>query len=119
MKLAGRSGKHLLRKAAQERVPRFVLERKKKGFGTPTAAWLRTGLHEILRDALFSPRAFARNRFDLRLIGELCEAHRRGRDLSAELWPLLVLELWHRNLKERVRPRPSAIPPLPPLREVA
>src|SRR5262249_53424457 len=85
------AGKHLLRKAALGRVPRFVLERPKKGFATPTAAWLRTGLRELVRESLFHSRSFARDHFDLGYVRGLVERHEQGADLSTELWPLLVL----------------------------
>jgi asparagine synthase (glutamine-hydrolysing) len=88
-------GKYLLRKAARGRVPQFVLDRAKKGFATPTAAWLRTGLRELLHDALLGARAFTRDRFDVRHVRSLVDRHQRGADLTNELWPLLVLELWH------------------------
>lgn len=105
--LSRATGKYLLRKAAASRIPAFVLERAKKGFGTPTASWLRTGLHPLMRDSLFASTSFARDRFDVRLIARLCDAHRSEQaDLSAELWPLLVLELWHSELVAR-RKRPQ------------
>jgi len=115
MKLRGGVGKLLLRRAAQGRVPRFVLQRPKQGFATPTASWLRGGLYDLMEDALFQRRSFARERFDLRLVTRLCREHRAGRaDRSAELWPLLVLELWHHALVAGRRRRG-----LTPLREVA
>jgi asparagine synthase (glutamine-hydrolysing) len=106
LKLRGRVGKHLLRRAADGRVPRFVIQRRKKGFTTPAAGWLRDGMHDLLRDSLLATRSLARDRFDLRLITALCERHRAGADLSAELWPLLVLELWHQQLGSRRRRAP-------------
>ncbi len=97
MKLSGAVGKALLRRAAAGRVPRFVLERPKKGFGTPTAAWLRGGLYDLARSTLLGARAFTRARFDVRYVESLLARHRAGADFSAELWPLVVLELWHRE----------------------
>jgi asparagine synthase (glutamine-hydrolysing) len=102
MKVRGSVGKWLLRKAARGRVPRFVLERKKRGFATPTAAWLRDGLGELVDGALFGKRSITRDRFDLGYVRALYERHRRGADFSTELWPLVVLELWHAELS---RPR--------------
>jgi asparagine synthase (glutamine-hydrolysing) len=86
-------------------VPRFVLERPKKGFATPTATWLRTGLHARLHDALFDSRSFTRDHFDLRYVRALVERHEKGADLSSELWPLLILELWRSQLSQRSQPR--------------
>jgi asparagine synthase (glutamine-hydrolysing) len=109
MKLKGGVGKALLRKAARGRVPRFVLERPKMGFATPTATWLRTDLYDLGRSAIFGPRSFTRDRFDLRYVERLLERHRLGRaDLSTELWPLLVLELWHAEVA-RARHAPASL----------
>jgi asparagine synthase (glutamine-hydrolysing) len=103
LKVRGRVGKWLLRRAAVGRVPQFILERPKKGFGTPAPAWLRSGLYELLRASLFASRSFARDRFDLRYVTTLVERHRAGADFADELWPLLVLELWHSGLAQPVR----------------
>jgi asparagine synthase (glutamine-hydrolysing) len=109
LKIAGGVGKALLRKAARGRVPQAILDRPKLGFATPTATWLRTGMRELCEDTLGDPRALARDRFDLRLVRKLLSQHRAGVDRSAELWPLLVLELWHRNFSSVARPRPERI----------
>jgi asparagine synthase (glutamine-hydrolysing) len=98
-KVRGSVGKYLLRRAARSRIPAAVLDRPKQGFATPTATWLRTGMYDLLRSSLTAHDSLARDRFDLRYVLELVEQHKSGRaDWSAELWPLLVLELWHQQL---------------------
>jgi asparagine synthase (glutamine-hydrolysing) len=89
-------------------VPQAILERPKMGFGTPTAAWLRGGLRELAHDALDDTRSLARERFDVGFIRSLLSRHEAGADLSAELWPLVVLELWHKNFSARPMPEPIA-----------
>jgi asparagine synthase (glutamine-hydrolysing) len=106
LKIAGGVGKALLRKAARGRVPQAILDRPKLGFATPTAAWLRGGLRELAHDALTDTRSLARERFDLGFVRKLLARHQAGADMSAELWPLLVLELWHRNFSTAARPTP-------------
>ncbi|MCU1277672.1 MAG: asparagine synthase (glutamine-hydrolyzing) [bacterium] len=106
LKIANGVGKALLRKAAVGRVPQAILDRPKMGFGTPTAAWLRGGMRELANDALTDNRSLARERFDLRLVRSLLDRHQAGADLSAELWPLVVLELWHKNFSTRPLPEP-------------
>jgi asparagine synthase (glutamine-hydrolysing) len=42
-KLRGKTTKYLLKRAAEKLLPAEIVHRKKKGFGTPVGAWLRTG----------------------------------------------------------------------------
>ncbi|MFY8268119.1 MAG: asparagine synthase (glutamine-hydrolyzing) [Terrimicrobiaceae bacterium] len=42
-KLRGKTTKHLLKRVAENLLPSAIIHRKKKGFGTPVGAWLRTG----------------------------------------------------------------------------
>jgi len=106
LKIHNGVGKALLRKAAVGRVPQAILDRPKMGFGTPTAAWLRGGLNDLVHDVLDYPRSIARERFDLGVVRSLLSRHEAGADLSAELWPLVVLELWHKNFSARPMPEP-------------
>jgi len=106
LKIANGVGKALLRKAARGRVPQAILDRPKMGFGTPTAAWLRGGLRELAEDILTDNRSIARERFDLGYVRALLARHGAGEDRSAELWPLLVLELWKKSFAARPVPEP-------------
>jgi asparagine synthase (glutamine-hydrolysing) len=113
MKLRGGVGKWLLRRASRDRIPASVLKRKKMGFATPTGSWLRGGLYDLMNDALFGASSLARARFDLSTVRRLVLDHAAGADHSSDLWPLLVLELWH----ERVRARRPLAPPTPSLHD--
>jgi asparagine synthase (glutamine-hydrolysing) len=105
MKIAGSTGKHLFRRAMRGQIPDFTIDRPKQGFATPTAAWLRSGLYELLHDTLRDPRSFASRHFDRRVVDDLIARHKSGRaDHAAELWPLLVLELWHAEVVGAARP---------------
>ena len=42
-KLRGKTTKYLLKRVAENLLPSAIIHRKKKGFGTPVGAWLRTG----------------------------------------------------------------------------
>jgi asparagine synthase (glutamine-hydrolysing) len=111
----GRVGKALLRHAMRGRVPEAIVRRKKLGFATPTASWLRDGLKEQLEGALFASGSFVKDHFDAHVVRGLVERHRAGVDLEAELWPLFVLELWHQGLRRSVAPSgraPEVVVPL-------
>jgi len=99
-------GKWLLRRAARGRVPDEILTRRKMGFATPSAGWLRGGLADMTNDLLFAVDSFSRERFDLGEVRTLVQEHQRGADRSAELWPLLVLELCIREMR-----RSTVVPP--------
>ena len=65
-------------------------------------------VHDVLLDA----RTLRRGYFREPVVRRLLDEHRRGvRGWHAELWSLLVLELWHRMFVDR---RPAAGPPLAP-----
>ena len=98
-KVRGGRGKHAFREALRGRVPDSVLDAKKRGFDTPLKAWLRGPLAPAVEDALASlPREWFR-------AGELARLSREhasgGRDHSALLWSLFVLEQWRRRHQVR------------------
>jgi asparagine synthase (glutamine-hydrolysing) len=96
LKVEGASGKHVLKRALEDVLPRDVLYRPKRGFGAPIRGWLRGGdaslLDEHLLDSPMRRRAF----LDYPFVARLVEEHRRGaRDWSFHLWALLNLSLWY------------------------
>jgi asparagine synthase (glutamine-hydrolysing) len=94
----GRTGKVVLRRAVQDLLPDAILRRPKKGFGVPLDRWFRGELRGYLEETLLSSRAQSRPFFDPRAVAALVRAHgSHGRDHSAQLWALLVLELWSRR----------------------
>jgi asparagine synthase (glutamine-hydrolysing) len=107
LKVAGGVGKALLRRAARGRVPKAILERPKLGFATPTASWLAGGMRELATDLLLARDSLSRERLG-GAVERLLARHRAGEDRSAELWPLLVLELWRKQfVKPYIQPRPE------------
>jgi asparagine synthase (glutamine-hydrolysing) len=92
-------GKYLLRKlAARVGVPQEVLNRPKQGFALPLVHWMRGELKDDLLPILLEARTLGRGYFNPKAVRGLLEEHRRGRrDHSAQIWVLLIFELWHRN----------------------
>ena len=114
LKLRGRVGKYLLRRAVADLLPESVLTRRKMGFGVPISAWFRGELRGLLRDTLLSQRAAQRRLFRPEAVKELLDEHDTGRgDHGPRLWALLMLELWWRRfldqpLQRTPGERPSA-----------
>ncbi len=77
--------KYLLKKALEPLLPREIIERRKKGFGIPLAAWMR----QVPRDPPFDPVPGMR----LGWMRQAWEDHRAGRaDHRLALWTWLSLQ---------------------------
>jgi asparagine synthase (glutamine-hydrolysing) len=109
LKFRNGRGKYLLKKlAARVGVPQEVLNRPKQGFALPLVHWLRGELKDDLIPILVEPRTLARGYFNPKAIRVLLDEHSRGRrDHSAQIWLLLMFELWHRNFLAHATGRDS------------
>jgi asparagine synthase (glutamine-hydrolysing) len=97
-RMKGLTGKRMLRDAVRDLLPAAVLERPKKGFGVPVAAWLTGPLRELARDVLAADALRAAGLFRPAAVQRLLDAHeRRQADHRKPLWTLLVFELWRRE----------------------
>jgi len=95
MKLRGKRGKRILREIAADVLPPALLARGKQGFGLPLAAWLRGDLLGMARDLFADPRTRTRGILAPAGLDRLLASHQRGgRDLSADIWLVMVFELW-------------------------
>jgi asparagine synthase (glutamine-hydrolysing) len=92
------STKVALKRAAIERLPREVVYRRKRGLSVPVSEWLNGGLRGEV-DALFDRERLRRQGLlHSEPIHRLLSEHRAGRaDNGRKLWPLFVLQRWHRR----------------------
>ncbi|WP_305096197.1 XrtA/PEP-CTERM system amidotransferase [Croceibacterium aestuarii] len=99
MRVRGRQGKWLLKRAMRRYLPDQILFRPKQGFVTPIAEWLRGPLAGEAK-AISSSAALARTGwFDSRKLAGLADAHITGRsDHSRLLWQLVMLDRSLRRL---------------------
>jgi asparagine synthase (glutamine-hydrolysing) len=96
MKVEGKSGKHILKRALEDILPNDLLFSQKRGFGAPIREWFKHGLDEIADAHLMNSPIRKRNYFDYEFIRRLLEEHRRGKhDWSFHLWILLNLSMWY------------------------
>ena len=96
LKIEGKSGKHILKRALEKVLPSDVLYSPKRGFGAPIREWFRGDMGEILDAHLMNSSLRRRNFFDYSFVAHLVDEHRRGaRDWSFHLWCLLNLSLWY------------------------
>ena len=98
LKYRGPVSKYLLKRHLDGRVPASAIYRRKQGFEIPLARWLRGDLHDMAHDVLFSRRALGRGHIRPERLRLLWDRHQRGvRDHSAQIWAVLMFELWART----------------------
>ncbi len=93
LRVKGKQGKYLLKKATERYLPDDILYRPKQGFVTPIADWLRGPLRAQTR-AIATSSTLARPKwFDKATLSRMAEAHISGRsDNSRMLWQLIMLD---------------------------
>ena len=96
VKRQGGVGKHLLKQALRDRLPSRIMNRPKKGFGIPVAAWLRGPLKNWMTDLLGQDRLNRQGLFRPEPVSRLVDEHIRGvRDHRKPIWTLLSFQIWY------------------------
>ena len=102
-KIQDGKGKRILLKAFADRLPPSLLDRPKKGFSVPVAAWFRGPLRDYLNDNLLSPDFLNSGIVSPTFVKKLISEHQKERrDNSHWLWSLLMLEGWRRQFRSGV-----------------
>lgn len=98
-KIRGRTQKIPLRRAAEDWLPREVLDRPKASFGAPLRAWVSNELAPLIDDVLVGGRLVSSGFLRRAPLEQMVADQRNGRrDQSKQLWQLLSMELWYRNV---------------------
>ena len=96
LKVEGRSGKHILKRALEEILPRDVLYRRKRGFGAPVKQWFRGDKSKMLAERVMNSTLRRREFLDYEFVARMFDEHQRGaRDWGFQLWALFNLSLWY------------------------
>ena len=94
MKVQGRQGKHVFKRAMTPALPHEIVYREKAGFGLPIRAWLRQG-SALVDHYLAESRLQRQGLFDARAVRRLLNAQFSGRgDHSHTLLTLLCQQIW-------------------------
>ena len=94
----GRENKVLVKEVAERWLPKDIIYRRKVGFGSPVAEWLRSDAAlrpyaALVLDAV----ALERGYFAENGVRRLFDEHMNGSaDHQEALWGLMSLEMWHR-----------------------
>ncbi len=104
IKLQGRQGKYIFKKALEPHLPHEILYRPKMGFAVPLRAWFRGPLSERVRRIVTTGSLVESGFFDLPYLHALVDQHQSGAfDHSSALWSLMMFESFLRNVHHRRR----------------
>jgi len=102
LKYRGATSKYLLKRYLEPKLPAELIHRRKQGFEIPLGQWLRTDLRDLGEELLLSRVARGRGYVRADHVRRMWEHHQRKlRNHSAQLWALMVLELWHRTFVDQ------------------
>jgi asparagine synthase (glutamine-hydrolysing) len=95
LKIKRLTTKAILRKAVQHRLPKEVLNQRKRGFNIPFSRWLLHGLGEKMASRFSRERVEARGLFNPDGISQLLDEHmNRKADHRKPLFALLAFDMW-------------------------
>lgn len=103
-KLHGFTTKYLLKKLMEDKLPKEIVYRKKKGFGIPLAEWLAKDLKPLLLDVLSEEKLQKQGLFNVQYVQEILNTHfAKKADNRKQIWTLLIFQMWydHWFLKEK------------------
>lgn len=102
LKIKGIRRKYVLKKAAENLLPKDVVWRKKAGFSAPIRSWIRTGLRPMIGDLLSESTVKRRGLFDSAEVSRIIETNHAGKeDFNLQVFQLLTLEIWMREMVDR------------------
>ena len=99
-KIKGRTQKLPLRAAAEDWMPRDIVDRPKASFGAPLRAWITNDLGPLIDDVLLGGQLVSSGFLRRPPLRQMVTDQRSGRrDQSKQLWQLLSMELWYRGAR--------------------
>jgi asparagine synthase (glutamine-hydrolysing) len=97
IKIRGGRLKHLLKETLRGTLPDEILDRRKRGFGAPMGAWLRSQLLPLMQQVLSPKSIKSRGLFNPQAVFQVKQQHlAQQADHSDHLQALMNLELWCR-----------------------
>jgi asparagine synthase (glutamine-hydrolysing) len=95
LKLRAFTKKYILKRMMASRLPVSSVHGRKRGFNVPIPLWLHGELRDLVHDMLGADRIRRDGFFDPEVVAKMVGDHEaRRRDLSRNLWGLLVFALW-------------------------
>ena len=100
LRIKGRTGKYIFKKAFEPILPRNILYRPKQGFAVPLARWFRRDLKQAAYEAIMGHDDGILNKDYL---ARIWKQHQAGTsDRSAYLWSVLMFRTWQESFQAGV-----------------
>lgn len=95
LKVRGNQSKWILRNLLYRYVPRDLVDRPKKGFSVPLAAWLRGPLRGWASELISPERMNAQGYLESKKVSAMWSEHLSGdRNWAPYLWSILMFQAW-------------------------
>ncbi|MFA4818127.1 MAG: asparagine synthase (glutamine-hydrolyzing) [Parcubacteria group bacterium] len=95
LKLRGLTTKFILKKLMEDKLPKEIVQRKKKGFGVPLAEWLADDLEPLITELFSEKKINEQGLFNYQYINKLLDDHfSRRTDNRKLIWTLAVFQMW-------------------------
>ncbi|MBT8144920.1 MAG: amidotransferase 1, exosortase A system-associated [Gammaproteobacteria bacterium] len=99
LKLRGREGKYIFKKALEPMLPSDILYRPKMGFAVPIVEWFRGPLRDHVRESILGESLADAGIFDRQQLQWLVDQHLSGkRNFAPSIWALLMFAQSHERL---------------------
>jgi asparagine synthase (glutamine-hydrolysing) len=99
-KIRNQQGKIALKRTAEKWLPHEIVYRPKASFSAPLRAWVRNDLQEVISSVLVRGELVGSGMIRAGALDRLIQDDRAGREDNAkQIWQLLTLELWYRNVR--------------------
>lgn len=96
MKVRGKTGKYLLKKAVAGILPEHIIYRPKQGFGAPVAEWFKGELGRRAEAQINRSSLRERGLLDYEEISRMWQAHRQGPvNWAFHLWNIYNVSAWY------------------------
>ncbi len=97
-KLRGLETKYILKKLMEDKLPKNVIYRKKKGFGVPLTKWLKEDLRDYMLKTLSQKEIDKFGLINYQMVEKLIQGHiKNKRDNRKILWNLIIFQNWCKN----------------------
>ena len=99
-------GKWILKKVAEDFLPKKIIYRSKTGFGAPLRTWLKNDLKAYIDEYLSQERIEKRGIFKFEQVNQMIQDDRNGiGDFSYIIFGLLYLEIWFETFIDNENPK--------------